>query len=117
MTHDTFMFLWPFVMADVIACGITAYFLFNFQRGEAGYKRHISYLAVALLMACGLVTIFGVAVLFGARELFPYQYMASVAINVVLMVPVVLARGNLSRVFKLMIRGIGAGRPDEGVKS
>lgn len=115
MTHDTFIFLWPFVMADVIACGVLAYFLFNFQRGEAGYKRHISYLAVALLMACGLVSIFGLAVLLGHREWFPYQYMASVVINVSLMVPVVLSRGNLSRVFKPMIR-----RPDtnnDGVKS
>ena len=117
MTPDTFLFLWPFVMIDVIACGVMAYYLFNFQRGQAGYKRLISYLAVALLMACGMVTIFGIGVLLGARHLFPYQYMVSVVINVILMVPVVLSRGNLSRVFKPLIHRSSSAQADEGVKS
>ena len=106
-----------FVAVDVLACATVAYFLFNFQRGQSAYKRLISYIAVALLMACGLVAILGVGVLFGAKELFPYVYRASVGINVILAVPVILSRGNLSNVFKPITKWSGADRnPEEGAR-
>ena len=87
--------LFVLVVLDVSFCAHGAYRIFNFVRGEHRFKRSVSILAVVMLIAFGLVTIYGLGVLAGLR-LFVYMYAASVTINAAYSIWLGITRGNIT---------------------
>ena len=87
--------LFVLVVLDVAFCGHGAYRIFNFVRGERRYKRTVSVLAVVMLIAFGLVTIYGLGVIAGLR-LFVHMYAASVVINAAYSIWLGYSRGNIA---------------------
>ena len=83
------------VMLDVMFCISIACNIFNFVRHGKRFKRSVSVLAVVMLMAAGMVGIFGLGVIAGFK-LFLYVYGASVLINIIHAISLHRSGGNIS---------------------